>query len=166
MVKPSESTRTLDQLVEDVFALIRRFASVSSVHDMKSFQLLTWLFKEQCVVAEDGTESTRQKAVARPNREVPSDSLQNPSDPDAGYSSHKGQGCQVQVVENYRFVANVSSFNNVLSSKGKKPTITAIKQKTSALLVAGRTKPPRNSEMTRFAGRQVDFVFSNTIYFN
>jgi len=101
MVKPSESTRTLDQLAEDVLILIQRFASVSSVHDMKSFQLLTRLFKEQCVVAEDKTGSTKQKAVARPNREVPSDSMQNPSDPDAGYSSHKGQGYQVQVVESY-----------------------------------------------------------------
>ena len=51
------------------------------------------------VEEEDGSSST--KAVARPNKEVPSDSLQNPSDPDAGYSNHKGQGYQVQVVENY-----------------------------------------------------------------
>ena len=41
------------------------------------------------------------KAVAKPNKDVPSDSLQNPSDPDAGYSGHKGQGYQAQVVENY-----------------------------------------------------------------
>ncbi len=33
--------------------------------------------------------------------EETADSLQNPSDPDAGYSSHKGQGYQAQVVENY-----------------------------------------------------------------
>ena len=32
---------------------------------------------------------------------MPADSLRNPSDPDAGYSGHKGQGYQVQVVENY-----------------------------------------------------------------
>jgi hypothetical protein len=101
MVKPSESTRTLDQLAEDVFTLTRSFASVSAVGDMKSFKLLTRLFEEQCVIEDDTRETTEQKAVARPNKEVPSDSLQNPSDPDAGYSSHKGQGYQVQVVENY-----------------------------------------------------------------
>lgn len=100
MVKPSDSSRTLDQLAEDVFSLTQRFASVSTVHNMNSFKLLTRLFKEQCVVEkEDGASET--KAVARPNKEVPSDSLQNPSDPDAGYSNHKGQGYQVQVVENY-----------------------------------------------------------------
>lgn len=37
--------------------------------------------------------------AVKPNQEVPSDSLQNPSDPDAGYSGHKGKGYQVQVME-------------------------------------------------------------------
>ncbi len=101
MVKPSESGRTLDQLAEDVFVLTQHFASATSVHDMSSFKLLVRLFKEQCIIADDNAGSTEPKAVARPNRDVPSDSLQNPSDPDAGYSSHKGQGYQVQVVENY-----------------------------------------------------------------
>jgi hypothetical protein len=39
--------------------------------------------------------------VIKPNKEVPSDSLQNPSDPDAGYSGHKGKGYQMQVMETY-----------------------------------------------------------------
>jgi len=101
MVKPSESSRTLDQLAEDVFILTQRFASESSIHDMSSFKLLVRLLEEQCIVADKNPCSTEPKAFARPNKDVPSDSLQNPSDPDAGYSSHKGQGYQVQVVENY-----------------------------------------------------------------
>jgi len=101
MVKPSESSRTLNQLAENVFILTRHFASEASIHDMSSFKLLVRLFKEQCIVVDDKTDSIEPKAVARPNKDVPSDSLQNPSDPDAGYSSHKGQGYQVQVVENY-----------------------------------------------------------------
>ena len=103
MVKPSESTRTLDQLAADVFTLTQRFASVSSVLDMSSFKLLTRLFKEQCTIEEanDNTALPAQQVVSRPNKDVASDSLQNPSDPDAGYSGHKGQGYQVQVVENY-----------------------------------------------------------------
>ena len=99
MVKPSESSKTLDQLARDLYALTQRFGSVSSVHSMSSFMLLTRLFKEQCVVEQEDGELC--KVVARPNKEVSSDSLQNPSDPDAGYSNHKGQGYQVQVVENY-----------------------------------------------------------------
>jgi hypothetical protein len=98
MVKPTESSRTLDQLAEDVLLLTERFAAVPEVGAMQSFKLLVRLFAEQCVIEE---ETSGKKAVARPNKDVPSDSLQNPSDPDAGYSSHKGQGYQVQVVENY-----------------------------------------------------------------
>ena len=37
----------------------------------------------------------------KPNKDVPSSSLQNPSDPDAGYSGHKGKGYQMQVMETY-----------------------------------------------------------------
>ncbi len=100
MVKPTESARTFDQLAQDVFYLVRRLGSVSRVNDMTSFKLLTRLFNEQCVVSKS-EGSSEEKAFARPNKEIRSDSLQNPSDPDAGYSSHKGQGYQVQVVENY-----------------------------------------------------------------
>ncbi len=100
MVKPSESINTLDQLAENIFTLVQRFASVSRVNDMASFKLLMRLFQEQCVV-EEHDQPSENKAVARPNKEVPSDSLQSPSDPDAGYSGHKGKGYQVQVVESY-----------------------------------------------------------------
>ncbi len=101
MVKPTESTRTLDQLAADVLLLTERFAAVDEVCTMQSFKLLSRLFAEQCVIVEDATADSGKKAVARPNKDVPSDSLQNPSDADAGYSSHKGQGYQVQLVENY-----------------------------------------------------------------
>ena len=100
MVKPSGSAKTLDQLAEDVFTLTQRFVSVPLINDMSSFKLLVRLFNEQCAV-EESEGSPEKKAVARLNKEISSDSLQNPSDPDAGYSSHKGQGYQVQVVENY-----------------------------------------------------------------
>ena len=100
MVKPTESAHTLNQLAEDVFHLTQKFNGVSGVNDMHSFKQLSRLFHEQCAVIE-ATASQEKQAVVKPNKEVPSDSLQNPSDPDAGYSSHKGQGYQAQVVENY-----------------------------------------------------------------
>ncbi len=67
---------------------------------MSSFKLLSRLFKEQCVI-EEGENEAGKKGVARPNKDVPTDSLQNPSDPDAGYSGHKGKRYQAQIVENY-----------------------------------------------------------------
>lgn len=100
MVKPTESAHTLDQLAEDVFYLTQKFTCTSSISDMHSFKQLNRLFQEQCTIVEVSV-SQEKHAVVKPNKEVPSDSLQNPSDPDAGYSSHKGQGYQAQVVENY-----------------------------------------------------------------
>jgi len=99
-VKPSDSSHTLDQLAMDVFVLTERFAQVSVVENMSTLKQLIRLFQEQCVVEEE-EDSSNAKAVAKPNKEVPSDSLQNPSDPGAGYSNHKGKGYQAQVAETY-----------------------------------------------------------------
>src|SRR3990170_2510411 len=46
-------------------------------------------------------EDQLAEVEVKPPKEVSSDSLQNPSDPDAGYSGHKGQGYQAQVMETY-----------------------------------------------------------------
>ena len=97
-VKPSESSRTLQQVGDDCFALIERFRDHDAVVAMSSYQLLVRLFGEQCVVE---TTETATLVIIKPNKEVPSDSLQNPSDPDAGYCGHKGKGYQVQIMETY-----------------------------------------------------------------
>ncbi|MDF1534882.1 MAG: transposase [bacterium] len=100
MVKPSESSRTLETLANDLFYLVDRFRKLPGISSMTSYQLLVRLLKEQCIVEDDG-ETGKRKASVKPNRDVPSDSLQSPSDPDAGYSGHKGKGYQVQVAETY-----------------------------------------------------------------
>jgi hypothetical protein len=65
---------------------------------MRSYKQLERILNDQCNVqpSEDGPSVM----VKRP-KEIPSDSLQNPSDPDATYSGHKGQGYQVQIMETY-----------------------------------------------------------------
>lgn len=98
VVKPSDSHATLGQLAQDLHTLIDTFNSIPSIESMSSFKLLIRLFDEQCIVQDQDGEKV---PVAKPNREVPSDSLQNPSDPDAGYSGHKGKGYQAQVMETY-----------------------------------------------------------------
>jgi len=100
MVKPSDSSRTLEELGQDIFFLTERFSSHPEVATMTSFGLLTRLLAEQCRVTDDPETKARQVEL-KPNCEVPSDSLQNPSDPDAGYDGHKGQGYQAQVAETY-----------------------------------------------------------------
>jgi hypothetical protein len=97
-VKPSESSLKLQKVGSDCFLLVERFKAHEAVVAMTSYQLLVRLLNEQCVVenAADGTTVT-----IKPNKDVPSSSLQSPSDPDAGYSGHKGKGYQVQVMETY-----------------------------------------------------------------
>jgi hypothetical protein len=48
----------------------------------------------------DPVEGGSTVQVKKP-KEIPSSSLQNPSDPDASYNGHKGQGYQVQIMETY-----------------------------------------------------------------
>ena len=97
-VKPSESTRTLQEVGDDCFCLIERFKDQDAVVAMSSYQLLVRLFNEQCVLEKTETSTS---VVIKPNKDVPSNSLQNPSDPDAGYCGHKGKGFQMQVMETY-----------------------------------------------------------------
>jgi len=98
LVKPSESQRTLESLGTDLLFLVERFRQIDGVVSMGSYQLLVRLLKEQCTVEGDG-QGTRVSVKA--NKEVASDSLQSPTDPDAGYSGHKGKGYSVQVMESY-----------------------------------------------------------------
>jgi len=98
LVKPSQSHGTLNQIAQDIFTLLERFKTKEVVCSMDTFKLLVRLFQEQCIIEEHGGAKL---VVAKPNKDVPSDSLQNPSDPDAGYSGHKGKGYSVQVMETY-----------------------------------------------------------------
>lgn len=100
MVKASESERTLQILAQDLWDLIERFGSEKTIRKMPSYRLLERVFSEQCRVQGEARSGQRQ-IVVKANREVPCDSLQNPSDPDATYDGHKGKGYQVQVMESY-----------------------------------------------------------------
>jgi hypothetical protein len=100
LVKPSESIRTLEGLGADLFLLIERFKENALITGMSSYQLLVRLLKEQCSVEQDAGIQVQRVSI-KPNKEVASDSLQNPSDPDASYDGHKGQGYQMQVSETY-----------------------------------------------------------------
>ena len=94
-VKPSDSKRVLSDVASDLYRLVTQFASHRQVADMSSYKLLCRIVKEQCEVGADGTIEVKAP------KQISSDSLQNPSDPDATYSGHKGQGYQIQVMETY-----------------------------------------------------------------
>jgi DDE family transposase/transposase-like protein DUF772 len=98
MVKPSESHKTLIGVATDLFDLMQQFKDCPDVTVMHSYKLLERILNEQCCLNPSDTENP---VAIKPPKEIPADSLQNPSDPDATYSGHKGQGYQVQVMETF-----------------------------------------------------------------
>jgi hypothetical protein len=99
LVKPSEAQKTLETVSKDLFHLVQRFAEHPQVSSMYSYATMVRVLKEHCEIKEQEGASAELRVKA--SCEIPSDSLQNPSDPDATYSGHKGQGYQVQVMETY-----------------------------------------------------------------
>jgi competence protein ComGF len=100
LVKPTEATKTLEIVAADLFSITERFTDNKAVVSMATYQLLLRVLKEQCVVIED-TETKAKKVEVKKNKDVSSDSLQNPTDPDASYDAHKGKGYQIQIMETY-----------------------------------------------------------------
>lgn len=98
MVKPSESAKTLESVSSDLFELVQIFRDNTDIVSMNSYKLMERVLKEQCVITD--TDNGKWVTLKKP-KDISSDSLQNPSDPDATYSSHKGQGYQVQIIKTY-----------------------------------------------------------------
>jgi len=92
--KPSESKKRLADIAQDMYELTHQFKGHTAVNSLYSYKELQRVFTEHCSVENENV-------VVKPAKEIPSDSLQNPSDPDATYDGHKGQGYQVQIMETY-----------------------------------------------------------------
>jgi len=96
--------RPTDELVAMTGAMLLQhmhdLTDEETIPSMDSYQLMTRILKEQCITAQ-GENTDEPRVTLKPNKDIPSDSLQNPSDPDAGYSGHKGKGYQVQIAETY-----------------------------------------------------------------
>jgi hypothetical protein len=98
MVKPSESDKTLKVVSTDLFDLIEQLKDQPAVGSMHSYKLMQRVLADQCDLSS--TTEGKQVTIKKP-ADIPADSLQNPSDPDATFSGHKGQGYQVQVMETF-----------------------------------------------------------------
>ena len=70
--------------------IIRHFGGNADYNGKDSYKAVERIFYEQCEVHENKV-SVKQKAGGHV--------MQNPSDPDAKYDGHKGQGYQVQISE-------------------------------------------------------------------
>ncbi len=82
--------KTRQQVAEDLQDLIERFAAHPGLRDRLSYKALVTIFEQQCEVV-DAKVQVRTKTGGA--------CMQNPSDPDATYDAHKGQGYKVQLSE-------------------------------------------------------------------
>ncbi len=91
IARDGESRRLLrQQVAEDLYALLRRFADQPAHTQRSSYKAMERIFHEQCEVQE-------QKVLVK--AKTGSTVMQNPSDPDATYDGHKGPGYQAQIAE-------------------------------------------------------------------
>ena len=124
--KPSEAARHLDQAAQDLLDLVDRFAETEAVATLKEYQLLARLLAEQCQVSgERGGGGGGRKLTLKEQKEVGGKSLQNPSDPDATFNSHKGQGYTMQVMETYTEKPDKDDDDNDGSAGTAAPTAAA-----------------------------------------
>jgi hypothetical protein len=84
------------QIAQDMHLLIERFADDTSINTRSTYRALVRLFGEHCELVGDAIE-VRPKSQDAQGQSA--HAMQNPSDPDAGYSGHKGAGYQVQLSE-------------------------------------------------------------------
>jgi hypothetical protein len=82
--------RSRQQVAEDLLLVIERFADHGEIKGRTSYTSLVQIFQQQCEVVEG-----RVVVVTKTGGDV----IQNPSDLDATYDGHKGQGYQVQLSE-------------------------------------------------------------------
>ena len=78
------------QVAEDMLLIVERFADHAEINGRSSYLSLVKVFQQQCVVVEG-----KVALIAKTGGDV----IQNPSDLDATYDGHKGQGDQIQLSE-------------------------------------------------------------------
>ena len=100
---PEQRRVALQQVGQDMAAVITLFANEKPVCDWKTFTVLLKIFNQQCEVRDEFVE-IRVKAGGAV--------IQNPSDPDATYDGHKGAGYQVQICE----TVNEEGLPNLITS--------------------------------------------------
>ena len=89
--KDKESRRLLrQQVAEDMYYLVRHFVELPDYAEINTYKIMERIFYEHCEVHED-----KVSVKAKTGGNV----TQNPSDPDATYDGHKGQGYQAQIAE-------------------------------------------------------------------
>ncbi len=80
--------RSKQQVAEDMLLIIERFADRTEINGRTSYTSLVKIFQQQCEVVEG-----RVVVLAKTGGDV----IEKPSDLDATYDGHQGQGYQIQL---------------------------------------------------------------------
>jgi hypothetical protein len=136
-VKPSDSRKTLDEVSKDLFDLVQQFKNCDEIKNMQSYKQLERILKEQCNLTGSDDKPVELKAP----KDIPSDSLQNPSDSDVTYSGHKGQGYQVQIMETF-----TSQVMETFTSQAMETFTSQEKEKKLNLLTYVEVEPAHESD--------------------
>jgi hypothetical protein len=93
-VKSSQAKRRLGKCARHLFDLVDRFRGHPEISELETYRLMVRLLEEQCEVGDGDAP----KVSLKNPKDIPGDSLQNPSDPDATYG-HKGKGYKASLTE-------------------------------------------------------------------
>ena len=90
---------SIQQVAQDMGELMARFGENDAITARSSYAALVRAFNEHCEVTFE--EPIEIKSKAEDDNGQSSQVMQNPSDPGAGYSGHKGAGYQAQFAQAY-----------------------------------------------------------------
>jgi hypothetical protein len=121
--------RCRHQAAEDLHLVIRRFAERPEHTSRSTYKALVTIFGPQCEL--------RGETVVVKTR-TGGDCVQNPSDPDATYSGHKGPGYQVQLAETCVPENEVQLITAALPQTACEPDVDAVEPMLDQLDQAGR----------------------------
>ena len=113
-----DRTRTRQQVAEQLHQLIDLFANHPGLSTRPTYRSLITVFEQQCQLVE-----ARVEVRAKPG----GDCVQNPSDLDATYDGHKGQGYKAQLVETCSQENEVQLILTVLPQTAADPDADAVK---------------------------------------
>jgi hypothetical protein len=109
--------RSRQQAAEDLLWIIDHFANCAGMTGRSSYKALVTIFNQQCEVREG-------KVVVK--AKTGGDCMQNPSDAEAGYDAHKGQGYQVQLAETCSPANEVQLITGALPESAAEPDDAAV----------------------------------------
>jgi Transposase DDE domain len=109
--------RSRQQAAEDLLWIIDHFANCAGMTGRSSYKALVTIFNQQCEVREG-------KVVVK--AKTGGDCMQNPSDAEAGYDAHKGQGYQVQLAETCSPANEVQLIAGALPESAAEPDDAAV----------------------------------------